>query len=119
MPFKKLGKIAPQLWYDHVTITGTKPVKHGAITNNETVMIIENEPAKVILKSQQSSRQTFFNTDEYDAELLIRTGINIPAGAKITVTDVNGQITKYKRASKGYTGYVSHQEVAMVRDEKA
>ena len=53
------------------------------------------------------------------AKLLIRNGIDIPAGAVIYITDQNGNTTKYKRSSKGYSGYYSHQEIAMVRDEKA
>ena len=74
---------------------------------------------QVILKGLKTSEQSFFGTDEYDATLLIRTGIDVPAGATIIVTDVNGKVTKYKRSSKGYSGYVSHQEIAIVRDEKA
>ena len=38
---------------------------------------------------------------------------------KIYITDQNFKTTKYKRSSKGYSGYYSHQEIAMVRDEKA
>ena len=56
---------------------------------------------------------------EADAKLLIRNGIDIPAGAVIYITDQNGNTVKYKRSSKGYSGYYSHQELAMVRDEKA
>ncbi|MBA1392729.1 hypothetical protein EQ500_02390 [Lactobacillus sp. XV13L] len=118
--FNKLTVAAPQLWNDKVTIYGTKKVTNAHhIVNNEPVELIRDEPAKVILKGLKASEQSFFGTDEYDAKLLIRTGIDIPAGAKIVVTDVNGKTVTYKRASKGYSGYVSHQEVAMVRDEKA
>jgi hypothetical protein len=35
------------------------------------------------------------------------------------VTDSNGNTVRYKRASKGYGAYKSHQEIAVVRDEKA
>ncbi|KRL95567.1 Phage related protein [Levilactobacillus hammesii DSM 16381] len=117
--FKQMGNQLTKLWFDRVTITGVKTVKDGAFTDTVPVVIVENEPAKVIMKGQKASKQTFFGTDAYDAKLLIRNGIKIPAGAEVDVTDVNGQVTHYKRASKGYAGYVSHQEVAMVRDEKA
>ena len=117
--FNGLKNALPKLWNDRVKIVGTQPTKHGYITNNEDVTIVEDEPAKVILKGQSASEQSFFGTDEYDAKLIIRNGIKIPAGADIYVADVNGQMTKYKRASKGYSGYFSHQEVAMVRSEKA
>src|SRR5699024_3020127 len=107
------------LWFDRVTITGVKTITDGPFTDTEPVVIVENEPAKVILKGLKASEQTFYGMDAYDAKLLIRNGIKISAGAEIDVTDVNGQVTHYKRASKGYAGYASHQEVAMVRDEKA
>ena len=118
--FNKLKKVVPILWTDKVTIQATKKVvNEHHITTSEPVTIVTDEPAKVILKGLKASEQSFYGTDEYDATLLIRTGIDVPAGATIIVTDVNGKVTKYKRSSKGYSGYVSHQEIAMVRDEKA
>lgn len=117
--FNRMGNQLTKLWFDRVTITGVKAVTDGPFTDTEPVVIVENEPAKVILKGLKASEQSFYGTDAYDAKLLIRNGLKIPAGAEIDVTDVNGQVTRYKRASKGYAGYASHQEVAMVRDEKA
>ena len=118
--FNKLKDIAPMLWTDKVTIQATKKVvNEHHITTSEPVTIISDEPAKVILKGLKVSEQSFFGTDEYDATLLIRTGIDVPAGATIIVMDVNGKVTKYKRSSKDYSGYLSHQEIAMTRDEKA
>lgn len=117
--FKKMGKSLTKLWFDKVTITGVRDSDDGVFTDGAPVTIVEDEPAKVVLKGLKASDQSFFGTDSYDAKLLIRNGIKIPAGAEMVVTDVNGQVTTYKRASKGYAGYVSHQEVAMVRDEKA
>ena len=116
----KLKDIAPKLWTDKVTIQATKKVvNEHHITTSEPVTVVSDEPAKVIPKGLKASEQSFFGSDEYDATLLLRTGIDVPAGATITVTDINGKVTKYKRSSKGYSGYVSHQEIAMTRDEKA
>ena len=118
--FNKLKEIAPILWTDKVTIQVTKKVvNEHHITTSEPVTVIKDEPAKVILKGLKASEQSFFGTDEYDATLLIRPGIDVPAGATIIVTDVNGKVTKYRRSSRGYSGYVSHQEIAMTRDEKS
>ena len=118
--FNKLKELTPMLWTDKVTIQATKKVvNEHHITTSEPVTVVSDESAKVILKGLKASEQSFFGTDEYDATLLLRTGIDVPAGATIIVTDVNGKITKYKRSSKGYSGYVSHQEIAMTRDEKA
>ena len=118
--FNKLKEVAPMLWTDKVSIQATKKVvNEHHITTSEPVKVVSDEPAKVILKGLKASEQSFYGTDEYDATLLIRTGIDVPAGATIIVTDVNGKTTKYKRSSKGYSGYVSHQEIAMTRDEKS
>ncbi|MGJ4013032.1 hypothetical protein ACLOEZ_10495 [Levilactobacillus brevis] len=117
--FNRMSKSLTKLWFDKVTITGVQDSSDGVFTDGRPVTIVEDEPAKVVLKGLKASEQTFFGTDAYDAKLLIRNGIKIPAGADIMVTDVNGQTTNYKRTSKGYAGYVSHQEVTMVRDEKA
>ena len=118
--FNKLKEIAPMLWNDKVTIQTTKKViNEHHITTSEPVTVVLDEPAKVILKGLKNSEQSFFGTDEYDAKLLIRAGIDVPAGSTIIVTDDNGKVTRYKRSSKGYSGYVSHQEIAMTRDEKA
>lgn len=119
MKFPRLKKIAPILWADRVTIYTTRAVKHGAFTEAEQVTICKDEPAKIILKGQNTSVQTFYGTDHFDAILLLDNTINIPAGSTILVTDQNGTHVKYKRSSKGYTGYYSHQEIALERDEKA
>jgi len=117
--FNKMNGVIERVWTDRVTITGVKNGKRGPFSEDEPVTIVKNHPAKVILGSQKPSDQSFFGTDQFDAKLLIDNDVSIPAGANIIVTDVNGHVTEYKRASKGYRGYVSHQELAMVRDEKA
>lgn len=117
--FEGLKKVVSLLWTDKAKITGTKKVTKNHITNSVEITIVENEPCKVILKGQSAGTQTIFGTDEANAKLLIRNGIDIPAGAVIYITDQNGNTVKYKRSSKGYSGYYSHQELAMVRDEKA
>ena len=117
--FNGLNGAIKKLWTDKVTITATQAVKVGHITSNQPVTLVKDEPAKVILKSQSASQEGFYGTDDYDAELLIDVGIDVPAGSTVEVTDVNGKVTKYKRSSKGYSGYQSHQEIALVREEKA
>lgn len=117
--FDKLNPAIKKLWTDKVTIKTTQAVKNGAITSNQSVTLVKDEPAKLILKGTSASQEGFYGTDDYDAELLLDVGIDVPAGSTVEVTDVNGKTTKYKRSSKGYSGYQSHQEIALVRDEKA
>lgn len=117
--FKSMGSALPLLWHDKVTIYGVVDEDDGIFTENRDTLIVKDEPAKIILKGLKASNQSEFGTDDYDAKLLIRNGIKIPAGADIFVTDVNGGEVKYKQSSRGYIGYISHQEVALIRSEKA
>ncbi|WP_188017194.1 hypothetical protein [Lentilactobacillus buchneri] len=117
--FKQMGKALTTLWFDKAKITGWQPAKHGSITSTEEVVIVEDEPCKISRKSLKPSDQKDFGTDEYDVVMYIRTGINIPAGSNVYITDANGKVNKYKQSGKAYTGYISHQEVALIRDEKA
>lgn len=119
IPYGAMAAALPRLWHDRVKIVGVKDIKHGAFTDTEPVTIVDGEPAKVSLKSLKASDQKQFGTDTYDVVMYIRTGLKIPAGCDVYVTDVNGQVIKYKQTGRAYTGYVTHQEVAMVRDEKA
>ena len=117
--FNRMSKSLTKLWFDKVTITGVQDSSDGVFTDGRPVTIVEDEPAKVVLKGLKASEQTFFGTDQYDVVMYVRTGLNIPAGCDVWVTDVNGQVIKYKQTGRAYTGYVTHQEVAMIRDEKA
>lgn len=119
IPYGAMAAALPRLWHDRVKIVGVKEVKTGAFTDTVDVVIADDEPAKVSLKSLKASDQKQFGTDQYDVVMYIRTGLKIPAGCDVYVTDINGQTIKYKQTGRAYTGYVTHQEVAMVRDEKA
>lgn len=73
-----------KLWFDKATIYGVIPgVDADGFTNGKDTVIIENEPCKVVLKGLKASEQSFFGTDNYDAKLLIRVGIDIPAAQKL------------------------------------
>lgn len=80
--------------------------------------IVADYSAKVVKGGLSSKNQREFLPDQYDAILIIDNGIEIPAGCSI-IANIGGVVTHYKRATRGYTGYLSHQEVAMVLDEKA
>lgn len=118
-PFKKMGKALSRLYRDRVTIYGGKPVERNGATEIQDVVIISNYACKISLAKQQASDDGTFGTDSYDAKLFLDNDVKIPAGAILDVTDVNGNTTRYKRSSASYTAYASHQEVTMVRDEKA
>lgn len=117
--FLNMTHVLQLMYRDRVTITGGKPVERNGATEVQDVVIVSNHPAKLSLGGQRASEDGQHGTDAYDAKLFIDNGIDVPAGATIDVTDVNGRTTRYKRSSAGYTAYASHQEITMVRDEKA
>lgn len=118
-PFREAGAILGTLYRDRVTIYGAKPVLRNGATELQDVVIASNYPCKLSLNNQQPSADGQFGTDAYDAKLFLDNGVSVPAGAILDVTDVNGHTTRYKRSSASYTAYASHQELTMVRDEKA
>lgn len=118
-PFREAGAILGTLYRDRVTIYGAKPVLRNGATELQDVVIASNYPCKLSLNNQQPSADGQFGTDAYDAKLFLDNGVSVPAGAILDVTDVNGNTTRYKRSSASYTAYASHQELTMVRDEKA
>lgn len=117
--FLNMTPVLQMMYRDCVTITGGKPVERNGATEVQDVVIVENHPVKLSLGGQRASEDGQHGTDAYDAKLFIDNGIDVPAGATIDVTDFNGRTTRYKRSSAGYTAYASHQEITMVRDEKA
>lgn len=108
------------MWKDRATIHGSEKSKdkRGFIVNNDKI-ILDNEPCKVVKKSLAGGNQTFYDEVKYNALLLISNNIDVPKGVDIVITDMNGNKTKYQRASGGYTNYSTHQEIAMIYDEKA
>lgn len=117
--FANMGTVLKTLYRDRATIYGGKAVVRNGATEVQQVVIASNYPAKLSLKAQQASVDGNYGTDAYDAKLILDNGVSVPAGAVIDVVDVNGHTTRYQRSSAGYTAYASHQEIAMVRDEKA
>lgn len=75
-------------------------------------------PAKVSKSGLKSGNKEMFAEMRYDAVVYLDTATEVPAGAIIDITDVNGRTRRYKRASGGYASYITHQEVAVVFDER-
>lgn len=107
-------------WYDKATITANVDAQddEGFDTGEETTLV-ENEPCKVVKKTLNAGQQGFFDNVKYTALLLISNDVEVPKGANITITDVNGKKQLYKLASGGYSNYTTHQEIAMTVDDKA
>ena len=118
--FEPLRDALQRLWSDTATVKTNESYKdEHNITQSRTVVLFSDEPCKVILTRQDDSGSGVHGVDTYDVKILIRTGLDIPAGATVEVTYQNGIKTVYRRASKGYSGYRSHQVFKLKRDEVA
>ncbi|MCL0319379.1 hypothetical protein [Apilactobacillus xinyiensis] len=120
MDYKRFTKATKMLWRDKVTITQFTSVKDGLVNKNKRVVIAEDKPCKIIKPSLSPDKMNNgVNEESYNAVLLLDNDIKVPSGATMLVTDVNGNTRRYKQATSGYTNYVSHQELAVMYDEKA
>ena len=80
--------------------------------------VLTDIPAKISRSGLKAADEGQFAGVQYDATLYLDTATQVPAGAMIDVTDVNGQVTRYWRAGLGYRSYKTHQEVALTFDER-
>ena len=53
----------------------------------------------------------------YETKLFIAPELNIPAGSRIEVTDIHGNVDKYKNSSDSFDSYTSHQEITLAKDD--
>jgi len=114
--FKRAKKDIESLYRDTATVYTYSNVSSTGFDDDEKQlnMIVKNVPAKLSKSGLKSaSKETFAGVD-YDAMLYLDVSVEVPAGAIIDVTNVNGLTTRYRRASGGYMGYATHQEVAVV-----
>lgn len=109
-----------KMWSDHCTIKiQTSAQDERGFDLQEDKVIADNVPCKVVKKRLNAGNQSFFDNVKYEAVLLIGNEITVPKGADIIVTNFNNHVQKYKLASGGFSEYTTHQEIAMLIDDKA
>jgi hypothetical protein len=110
-------KKALELLYQHkVDILVKKPVKEGSITKQKLVPLYSDIACRVSLKGQKATERGVTASVEYDGRLYLSPDLDVPKGAEITVTDVNGRVTEYI-GSRPF-GYSSHQEIYLQYKDK-
>ncbi|MHD0291344.1 hypothetical protein [Weissella tructae] len=116
----KRAKDIESLYRDTATVYTYSNTKSTGFDDDkkQMEMVVENVPAKLSKSGLKSASKETFAGVAYDAMLYLDTSVKIPAGAIIEVTNVNGLTTTYRRASGGYMGYATHQEVAVVYEER-
>lgn len=76
----------------------------------------ENKPCRV---SQKPIGAAADGSIQYQVKLIISPDLHIPAGSRIEVTDIHGNVDKYVRSGDPFDSYTSHQEIDLMKDESA
>lgn len=107
--------------YDSLlTVSVNESVKDGAITKPKWVEKITNQPCRIAQKRVTNPTSTEISPQvSYVTALYCDPMIEILPGSRIEVTDPHGKTRQYKRSSEGFSSYITHQEIAMQREETA
>lgn len=122
MSFYEYARKEFEKFYDcNMTIFENKPVKEGSITRNKWVEVegLVDQPCRIAQKQLNASGQGEASNVNYQLMLHCNPLLDIPAGSRISITNVHGEKRDYKRSSEAFSSYRTHQEIAVVRDVKA
>lgn len=108
-----------KLYNCKMTIQENKPVKEGNITKPKWVDVLVDEPCRISQKSLSEASEGTVASISYATALYCRPEIEIKSGDRIVITDVHGNVRKYKRSSEGFNSYLTHQEIVIVREESS
>ncbi|WP_285122390.1 hypothetical protein [Lactococcus petauri] len=112
----RMKKALATLYQHKADIAVRKPVKEGSVTKQKSVPLHSDIPCRVSLKGLKATERGVTASVEYDGRLYLSPDLNVPKGAEITVTDINGRVTEYI-GSRPF-GYSSHQEIYLQYKDK-
>lgn len=119
--FRGAKKAIESMYRDTATVYTQSNVKNSSGFDDdekELEIVTKDIPVKVSKSGLKSGGKDTYAEMNYDAVIYLDTKLELPSGAIIDVTDVNGRIRRYKRASGGYMSYITHQEVAVVFEDR-
>lgn len=102
-----------------VTIQMNEPVKVGTITRTQWIDKVSDQPCRISQKQLTVASDGDIASLSYVTTLYCDPSVDIPAGCRLKVTDIHGNVRCYKRSSEGFSSYRTHQEVVILRDVKA
>ena len=113
-----LVRVALEKLYEGVcTIVVKESYKEKGVTKSRDTICCENQKCRLSYQSASASDESDTVSTSYQLiKLFIAPEIEIPEGAKITVTQ-DGRTETYKRSGKPMV-YSNHQEVLLDRLEK-
>lgn len=118
--FLKAEKAIESLYFDTFSMYGFKEVQkpNGSISNVPNQLLIKDAPCKVYQKARAGTTAVTDGQDphlSYETKLMCNTSYNVLGGSRYVVTDVHGNVREYVRADEGFEGYVTHQEITIIR----
>ena len=102
-----------------MTVEVYQTVKVGNVTSVAWVKTIVDAPCRISRKSHQVVAESSGPTVDYEIRLYCDQSLSVPAGSRITVTDAHGNTRSYKLSSEAFNSYLTHQEIVLVREDKA
>ena len=104
-----------------MTVIGSKKEKVGNITEHiPNALLVEDQPCRISKKTLSTvSTDEGKGTADYAISLYCAPELDVPVGSRITVTDPNGNIRKYRRTSESFNSYRTHQEMLIIREVTA
>lgn len=94
-------------------------VKVGSVTKAKWVAKVTDQPCRMSKKQLNPTSTGEVASVADNTMLFCDPAVDIPAGCRISVTDVHGVTRDYKRSSEGFASHVTHQSVVVVREVKA
>lgn len=78
-------------------------------------LIYALEPCRVSQKSIGASES---GAVQYETKLIISPDLDIPAGSRVVVTDIHGNVDEYVYSGDPFDSYTSHQEITLSKVSK-
>lgn len=121
MDFAEYARKEFEKQYDSTfNIFEQKSAKIGSITKTQKVKIWDEDKLCRISQKQLTPTTTGpFAGEIYQTVLYCSPELEIKSGTEIVVKDTHGVVRNYKRSSEGFSSYRTHQEIILIRDEKA
>lgn len=104
-----------------MTVKKNQQVKEGTITKSKWVAVndLKDIPCRISKKQITPVSEGEFAGISYLISLYCDPLLEIEPGSRISITDLYGVVREYKRSSEGFSSYRTHQEISIVRDDKA
>lgn len=102
-----------------MTVKIWEDVEDGPFTKGDWVNVVENEPCRISKKQLNPTSSEDVAGMSYILALYCAPEIEVKAGSRILITNRYGEVREYKRSSEGFDSYATHQEIIIMREEKA